>query len=137
MATSAQYTAQPILEIAQLTTGDGSRTAPTNAVEITAGPNATAGAGVGKRITKVTCHAAGNTVNGMIRFFVSTDNGTNKRLILEKPKPNVTPSSSVSAVRIEVAELVGMMLPGGTANKLYATTSDTETWNVIVESALL
>jgi hypothetical protein len=30
-----------------------------------------------------------------------------------------------------------MMLPGGTANKLFATTSDTETWNVIVESALL
>jgi hypothetical protein len=137
MATSAQYTAQPILEYSQLTTGDGSRTAPTNAVEITAGPNATAGAGVGRRITKVTCHATGNTVNGMLRFFVSLDNGTTKRLILEKPKPNVTPSSSVSAVRIEVAELVGMMLPGGTANKLYATTSDTETWNVIVESALL
>jgi hypothetical protein len=137
MATSAQYTAQPILEYSQLTTGDASRTAPTNAVEITAGPNATAGAGVGKRITKVTCHATGNTVNGMLRFFVSLDNGTTKRLILEKPKPNVTPSSSVSAVRIEVAELVGMMLPGGTANKLFATTSDTETWNVIVESALL
>lgn len=137
MATSAQYTAQPIIEYAQLTTGDGSRTAPTNAVEITAGPNVTAGVGVGKRITRITCQATGNTVNGTVRFFLSLDSGTTKRLILEKTKPNVTVSSSLPGVRLEATELAGMVIPGGTANKLYATVSDTETWNVIVESALL
>jgi hypothetical protein len=137
MATSAQYTAQPILEYAQLTTGEASRTAPTNIVEICAGPNVTAGAGVGKRITRITCHGTGNTANGMIRFWLSLDGGTTKRLILEKAKPSTTPSSATSAARIEASELAGMILPGGTANKLYATIQDTETWNVIVESALL
>lgn len=137
MATSAQYVTQPILEYSQLTTGDASRTAPTNAVEITAGPNVTAGAGVGKRITRITCQATGNTTNGTVRFWLSLDSGTTKRLILEKTKPNVTPSGSLPAVRLEATELVGMVIPGGTANKLYATVSDTETWNVIVESALL
>lgn len=137
MATSAQYTAQPIIEYSQVTTGDASRTNPSNSTEITAGPNATAGAGVGKRITRVTCHATSNTVNGMLRFWLSLDSGTTKRLILEKPKPNVTVSSSVAAPRIEATELAGMVIPGGTANKLYATVSDTETWNIVVESALL
>lgn len=137
MATSAQYTAQPIIEYSQLTTGDGSRTAPTNAVEITAGPNVTAGVGVGKRITRITCHATGNTANGMLRFWLSLDSGTTKRLILEKPKPSNTASSSTPAIRVEATELAGMVIPGGTANKLYATVQDTETWNVIVESALL
>jgi hypothetical protein len=106
-------------------------------VEITAGPNVAAGNGVGKRISRVTCHATSNTVNGMLRFWLSLDSGTTKRLILEKPKPNVTVSSSVAAPRIEATELAGMVLPGGTANRLFVTTSDTETWNIVVESALL
>ena len=73
----------------------------------------------------------------MIRFWLSLDNGTTKRLILEKGVQFITPSSVVSAFRTEVPELVGMMLPGGTANKLYATTHNTDTFNIIVESALL
>lgn len=137
MATSAQYTAQPIIEYSQVTTGDASRTNPTNSTEITAGPNATAGAGVGKRITRVTCHGTSNTVAGMLRFWLSLDSGTTKRLILEKPKPNVTVGSSTAAPRIEATELAGMVLPGGTAIKLYASISDSETWNIVVESALL
>ena len=137
MATSAQYTAQPLIEYAQVTTGDASRTAPTNSVEITAGPNVSAGAGVGKRINRITIHATSSASNGMIRFWLSLDNGTTKRLILEKGVQFITPSSVVSAFRTEVPELVGMMLPGGTANKLYATTHNTDTFNIIVESALL
>lgn len=137
MATTAQYTAQPILEYAQVTTADTSRTAPTNSVEITAGPNVTAAAGVGKRINRVAIHAVATSTAGMIRFFVSNDSGTTKRLILEKGVPAITASGTVSAFRTEVPELVGLMLPGGTANKLYATTNNTETFNIIVESALL
>lgn len=137
MATTAQYTAQPILEYAQVTTADTSRTAPTNSVEITAGPNVTAAAGVGKRINRVTIHAVATSTAGMIRFFVSNDSGTTRRLILEKGVPAITASGTVSAFRTEVPELVGLMLPGGTANKLYATTNNTETFNIIVESALL
>jgi hypothetical protein len=36
-----------------------------------------------------------------------------------------------------VPELVGLILPGGTANKIYATTNNTETFNIIVESGTL
>ena len=137
MATSAQYTAQPILEYAQVTTADTSRTAPTNTVEITAGPNTAAGNGVGKRIMRVTIQSTASTNAGVIRFFLSLDNGTTDRLICEKIVPAVTPSTSVAAWRTEVAELVGLILPGGTANKIYATTNNTETFNIIVESGLL
>jgi type IV pilus biogenesis protein CpaD/CtpE len=137
MATNAQYTAQPILEYAQVTTADTSRTAPTNVVEITAGPNTAAGNGVGKRIMRVTIQSTATTTAGVIRFFLSLDSGTTDRLICEKIVPAVTPSTSVAAWRTEVAELVGLILPGGTANKIYATTNNTETFNIIVESGLL
>jgi len=136
MATSAQYTAQPILEYAQVTTADTSRTAPTG-VEITAGPSTTAGNGVGKRIIRVTVQSTATTTAGVIRFFLSLDSGTTKRLICEKIVPAVTPSTSVAAWRTEVAELVGLILPGGVANKIYATTNNTETFNIIVESGTL
>lgn len=137
MATSAQYTAQPILEYAQVTTAETSRTAPTNVVEITAGPNTASGNGVGKRIIRVTIQSTATTTAGVIRFFLSLDSGTTERLICEKIVPAVTPSTSVAAWRTEVAELVGLILPGGTANKIYATTNNTETFNIIVESGLL
>ena len=137
MATTAQYTAAPILEIAQVTTADTSRTAPTNSVEICAGPNQTAGNGVGKRILRVTIQATATTTNGVIRFFLSTDSGTTKRLIAERLVNAVTPSTTVSAFRVDVPELVGLILPGGTANKIYATTKNTETFNILVESGTL
>lgn len=137
MATNAQYTAQPILEYAQVTTADTSRTSPTNTVEITAGPNVSPGSGVGKRIFRVTVQSTATTTAGVIRFFLSLDSGTTDRLICEKIVPAVTPSTSVAAWRTEVAELVGLILPGGTANKIYATTNNTETFNIIVESGLL
>ena len=137
MAISAQFTAQPILEYAQVTTADTSRTAPTNVVEITAGPNTAAGNGVGKRINRVTNQSTATTTAGVIRFFLSLDSGTTDRLICEKIVPAVTPSTSVAAWRTEVAELVGLILPGGTANKIYATTEKSETFNIIVESGTL
>lgn len=137
MATNAQYTAQPILEYAQVTTADTSRTSPTNTVEITAGPNVSPGSGVGKRIFRVTVQSTATTTAGVIRFFLSLDSGTTDRLICEKIVPAVTPSTSVAAWRTEVSELVGLILPGGTANKIYATTNNTETFNIIVESGLL
>jgi type IV pilus biogenesis protein CpaD/CtpE len=106
-------------------------------VEITAGPNITAGNGVGKRIMRVTVQSTATTTAGVIRFFLSLDSGTTDRLICEKIVPAVTPSTTVAAWRTEVAELVGLILPGGTANKIYATTNNTETFNIIVESGLL
>ena len=137
MATTAQYTAQPILEYAQVTTAETSRTAPTNVVEITAGPNVSPANGVGNRILRVVVQSTAATTAGVIRFFLSLDSGTTDRLIVEKLVPAITPSTSVAAWRTEVPELVGLIIPGGTANKIYATTNNTETFNIIVESGLL
>jgi hypothetical protein len=137
MATTAQYTAAPILEISQVTTADTSRTAPTNSVEITAGPNQTAANGVGKRILRVTIEATGTTTAGVIRFFLSTDSGTTKRLFTEVLVSAVTPSTTTRSFRADATELVGLILPGGTNNKIYATTNNNETFNIFVESGTL
>jgi hypothetical protein len=137
MATTAQYVAQPFLEVSQVTTADTSRTAPTNSTEITAGPNTAVGNGVGKRILRVTICATATTTAGVIRFFYSTDSGTTKRLICERIVPAITPSTTVAAFRTEVAELVGLVIPGGTANKIYASTNNSETFNILVESGTL
>ena len=137
MATSAQFTAQPILEVSQISTINTARDGTGTTVEVCAGPSTTAGNGVGKRILRVTVCATGTTTAGVIRFFYSPDSGTTKRLIDEMLVPAITPSTSVAAFRAEVAELVGLVLPGGGVHKLYASTEKGETFNIFVESGTL
>lgn len=137
MATTAQYTAQPILEYAQVSTIntvlDGSGTT----VKISTGPSASAAAGVGQRVNRITVNGTGTTTAGMIRFFLSLDSGTTKRLICEKVVTAITVGASTAAFRTEVPELVGLILPGGGAAELYASTEKGETFNIIVESGRL
>jgi len=137
MATTAQYTAQPNLEISQVTTANTNRDGTGTLVTIATGPAAAAADGVGERIIRVTVCATGTTTAGVIRFFISLDNGTTNRLICEKLVPAITPSTSVAAFRMEVSELVGTMLPGGGQALLRASTNNTETFNILVESGLL
>lgn len=141
MATSAQFTSQPILEYAQGVTADSSLTSPTSFVTVCSGPAVAAGTGVGKRINRVSIVPTATTSATTIRFFVSTDNGTNKRLIVEKIIPAVTVTAGSTAVpRQEVPELIGLILPGGTGAStcsLFASTSVSATTNIIVESGLL
>lgn len=137
MAITAQYTAQPKLVYSQLTTANTARDGTGTIVTVATGPSATAANGVGERITRVTVQAAGTTTAGVIRFYLSLDGGTTNRLILEKLVSAITPSTSVSAYRIEVNELVGLVLPGGGNVQLRAATEKTETFNVVVESGLL
>jgi hypothetical protein len=137
MATTAQFTAQPNLEYSQLTTANTNRDGTGTIVTLASGPAASAANGVGERITRVVVQATGTTTAGVIRFYLSLDNGTTNRLILEKLVPAITPSTSVSAFRIEVSELVGLMLPGGGQALLRGSTNNAETFNVMVESGLL
>jgi hypothetical protein len=55
----------------------------------------------------------------------------------EKLVPAITPSTTVAAFRMEVAELVGFILPGGGQALLRASTNNSETFNIVVESGLL
>lgn len=142
MATSAQYVTTPVLEIMQGITADTSRTAPTaaNTYLVCQGPATASASGVGKRITRVTVSATGTTTAGVIRFWISVDTGTTKRLILEKIVAANTPSTSNPVVRFDVPELVGLVLPGTVSSavtSLYATTNNTETFNFLVESGTL
>lgn len=138
MATTAQYTAQPILEYAQVTTAQTTLDNPaSNTVKISTGPSASAGAGVGQRVNRIVIQATGNTTAGFVRIYLSLDSGTTKRLIAERAVTAATVSATVAAFRAEVPEVVGLILPGGGAAELYATTHNTETFNIIVESGRL
>jgi len=137
MATTAQYTAQPILEYAQLTAANTGRDGTGTLVTICTGPSTAAAAGVGQRINRIQVDATGTTTAGMIRFFLSLDNGTTNRMLCEKVVSAITVGASTAAFRTEVPELVGLILPGGGQALLRAATEKGETFNVIVESGRL
>jgi hypothetical protein len=137
MATTAQFTAQPIIDIAQVSTANTNRDGSGTLVTVASGPSATAANGVGKRINRVTVTATGTTTAGAIRFYISTDNGTTNRMICERLVTAVTPSTSIAVFRIEVPELVGLMLVGGGNCLLRASTNNAETFNIMVESGTL
>ena len=137
MATSAQYTAQPILEYAQVSTANTNRDGTGTLVTVSTGPSTTAAAGVGQRINRIQVDATGTTTAGMVRFFLSLDNGTTNRMIVEKVVTAITVGASTAAFRTEVPELVGMILPGGGQALLRASTHNAETFNIIVESGRL
>ena len=144
MATNAQFAATPVIEVTQIpgianTARDGSGTTTL----VCAGPTSTAASGVGKRITRAIVHAPQTTTQGMIRFFINEGSSTsNKRLYLEKSVSPITPSAFISAFRMEVPELSGLILQGiggsgNTSCNLYASTEVGNTFNIIIESGLL
>lgn len=140
MATTAQYTAKPEIEYVQIVTANTARDGSGTIGIASTGPAAAAANGVGRRINRVVVSATQTTTAGVIRFFISNDNGTTIRLVLEKLVPAITPSTTVSAFRMEVSELAGLVLPGGTGSittTLRVSTNAGETFNVMVESGLL
>jgi hypothetical protein len=137
MATSAQFTAQPTIDITQISTANTNRDGTGTIATIATGPATAAAAGVGERINRVTVQATGTTTAGVIRFYISLDSGTTNRLICEKLVTAVTPSTSIPAFRMEVGELTGIILPGGGAAVLRASTNNAEAFNILVESGLL
>jgi hypothetical protein len=137
MATTAQFTAQPIIDVAQVSTANTNRDGSGTLVTVATGPSTAAAAGVGKRINRVTVQSTGTTTAGVIRFYISLDSGTTNRLCVEKIVPALTPSTAFAAFRIDVGELVGLVLPGGGAAMLRASTNNAETFNIVVESGLL
>jgi hypothetical protein len=70
----------------------------------------------------------------MVRFFLSNDGGTTKRLIAELPAPANTPSNITKTFRDTVDNLVGLQLPNSNCI-LYASTHNAEVFTIIVEKA--
>jgi hypothetical protein len=86
----------------------------------------------GSRIDMVKIMAVGTTTAGMIRLFLSLDNGTTKRLIAEIPVSAVTPSASVNGFTADYIYNAGSPLYLPDANAiLYASTHNAETFNLL------
>ena len=138
MATTAQYSTAPTIDVSQISTANTNRDGTGTTVEIAAGPTTASASGVGKRIVGVSIKATGTTTAGMIRFFLSVDGGTTKRLVEEVPVIAVTPSATLAAYQANCANLVGIVLPGQVSSntqKLYASTEKGETFNITVYGA--
>lgn len=138
MGTVAQYSVGPTVEVAQVSTANTNRDGSGTTVLVSQGPSATAADGVGKRIIGVYIQATGTTTAGMIRFFISVDGGTTKRLIDEVPVAAITPAASTPAFSASASSLIGLILTGKVSSQfceLYASTHNAETFNIIVQGA--
>jgi hypothetical protein len=70
-----------------------------------------------------------------VRFFLSIDGGTTKRLIAEIPVPAITVSATQPAFQSTVPQLVGLVMQGQVSASsciLYAATEKAETFNIHV-----
>ena len=125
MAIAAAYVNQPVNGSAQISTAntnrDGSGTLGT---VLTAGKT-------GSRIDRIRAIATGTTTAGMIRYFLSTDGGTTKRLIAEQAVSAVTPSASVPVWSGDLTQVNAPWLVMAPNAILYAATHNAETFNII------
>jgi hypothetical protein len=138
MATTAQYSTAPTIDVSQISTANTGRDGSGTTVEIAAGPTSASASGVGKRIVGILIQATGTTTAGTVRFFISVDGGTTKRLIEEVVVSAITVGASTPAFSANVPGLVGIVLPGQVSSntqKLYASTEKGETFNVVVYGA--
>lgn len=90
------------------------------------------GVAAGTLIRKVTAKAVGTTTAGMIRYFVSYDNGVTKRLIKEIAVTAITPNGTTQAFESVWTPERDLLLPDASAY-LYAATHNNEQFNIIAE----
>lgn len=130
MATSAQYATTPKNGVAQVSTANTNRDGTgTLATVFTAGTS-------GSRIDALQIQATSTTTAGMIRFFISNDAGTTKRLVGEVAVTAITPSGTVAAFSSTIGTgITGSFLYKGLVMEasaiLYASTHNAETFNII------
>ena len=133
MSTSANYAATPKNSGAQIATANTARDGTG-----TLGTVYTAGAS-GSRIDSLIIQATGTTTAGMIRFFVSIDAGTTKRLIGEVPVIAITAAATTPCFQTVITSQNSSFMQNGLvleANAiLYASTNNAETFNVTALNA--
>lgn len=134
MATGTpNYAITPAVNCGVVTTGDTSRTAPTNKATVF-----TAGAS-GSRIERLAICAIGTTVASLLRIFLY--NGTTYFLYYETPVPAVTPSVSAGITAwnttleaVTTPNLFPLVLP--TTWSVVASVNDTQTSSGINVTAI-
>lgn len=141
MASTAQYVAQPSVDVAQVSAANTARDGTGAIVTIASGPTTAPGSGVGKRITRVSIARSGVSTATVVCFFYSPDNGTTNRLIAEVVVPAYTVSATTAQIVVEVPSLIGFVIPGAASSApcIRASTTVVQTTaplNVIIESGL-
>lgn len=127
MATTAQYTAQPIVEC--------SSTATTASSTVAAALSTSAAAGVGKRIIRVYSTIPTTNTAGKLSLYLTVS--ATDYLIAERAVAANTVSATAAALRVEFPEAVGLVMPGGNTTSLKITNGVNVTINTTVESGLL
>lgn len=138
MSTTAQYATTPTIDQVQISTANTNRDGTGSLGTVASGPSSAVAAGVGKRIQKLTITATGTTTAGCIRFFLSTDGGTTKRMIYEHVVTAVTVGASTAAFTASPTFFEGFILQGQVSSQsciLYASTHNSETFNIHVMGA--
>lgn len=133
MATTASFASTPKNNGAAISGANTNRDGTGNTGTVyTAGTS-------GSRIDSIIIQATGTTTAGMIRFFISTDGGSTKRLIGEIPVIAITPGTSIPAWQALVTSQNASFMQNGLilqANAiLYASTNNAEAFNVIALNA--
>ena len=133
MSTTANYASTPKNSGAQIATANTNRDGTG-----TLGTVYTAGAS-GSRIDSLVIQATDTTTVGMIRFFISIDAGTTKRLVYEQPVLANTASATVPVWAATLTSQNASFMQNGLvleANAiLYASTNNDETFNVTALNA--
>jgi hypothetical protein len=127
MATTAQFTAQPIVESAI--------TATTASSTIAAALSTSAAAGVGKRILRVYSTIPTTNTAGKLSVYVTIS--ATDYLLVERAVAANTVSATAAALRVEFPELTGLVLPGGNTTSLKITNGLNVSVHTTVESGLL
>ena len=127
MATNPNYASTPRSAVAQISAANTNRDGTGTLVTVIAG------AASGSRVDDLTIQATGTTTAGMVRLFLSLDNGTTNRLIREVEIAARTPSGTTPAFRAELLDL-GIILPNANA-LLRAATHNAEAFNIIASRA--
>jgi len=127
MATTAQFTAQPIVESAI--------TATTASSTIAAALSTSAAAGVGKRILRVYSTIPTTNTAGKLSVYVTIS--ATDYLLVERAIAANTVNSTSAALRVEFPELTGLVLPGGNTTSLKITNGVNVSVHTTVESGLL
>lgn len=121
----------PVLSMGQVTTANTNRDGTTGTyVNIfTAGSN-------GARVEYIRVVATGTTTAGVVRLFLSSDNGSTYRLWKEILVTAITPSTSVEVFSSEYMPSRPLVLPA-TNGIIRASTNNAETFNIFVHGANL
>lgn len=125
MAIAAAYVNQPVNGSAQISAANTARDGTGSLATVLAAGK------TGARIDRIRAIATGTTTAGMIRYFLSLDAGTTKRLIHEQTVSAITPSGTVAVWNGDLTQVNAPWLVMAPNAILYASTHNAEVFNII------